>query len=197
MRPSFLDFADFQRKSAFIAAKWRRIRRLCRREKMLAKQATYSREAWRIYTRFACTGRRPDAPCFILLFQKQVKCSRKGTVLFFSLLRKEPKVAEGLRPSRLPENGSKLYRIVFSCCFRLSSLSRYVVRPAFSDVLNRCERVIVVQTQDRYFPKLGCRTASSQGHVTFKKGSCSLSLLWCEFKTAVRCLVVLFVNDVE
>ena len=39
-----------------------RIRRLCRREKMLAKQATYSREAWRIYTRFACTGRRPDAP---------------------------------------------------------------------------------------------------------------------------------------
>jgi len=69
----------------------RRIRRLCRREKMLAKQATYSREAWRIYTRFACTGRRPDAPCFILLFQKQVKCSRKGTVLFFSLLRKERK----------------------------------------------------------------------------------------------------------
>ena len=30
-----------------------------------------------------------------------------------------------------------------------------------------------------------------------EKGSCSLSLLWCEFKTAVRCLVVLFVNDVE
>ena len=27
---------------------------------------------------------------------------RKGTVLFFSLLRKEPKVAEGPRPSRLP-----------------------------------------------------------------------------------------------
>ena len=72
----------------------RRIRRLCRREKMLAKQATYSREAWRIYTRFACTGRRPDAPYFILLFQKQVKCSRKGTGLFFSLLRKEPKVAQ-------------------------------------------------------------------------------------------------------
>ena len=30
-----------------------------------------------------------------------------------------------------------------------------------------------------------------------EKGSYSLSLLWCEFKTAVRCLVVLFVNDVE
>ena len=30
-----------------------------------------------------------------------------------------------------------------------------------------------------------------------EKGSCSLSLLRCEFKTAVRCLIVLFVNDVE
>ena len=39
-------------------------------------------------------GGAPDAPYFILLFQKQVKCSRKGTVLFFSLLRKEPKVAQ-------------------------------------------------------------------------------------------------------
>ena len=91
----------------------RRIRRLCRREKMLAKQATYSREAWRIYTRFACTGRRPDAPCFILLFQKQVKCSRKGTVLFFSLLRKEPKVAQRVATLWTPRDGSKLYRIIF------------------------------------------------------------------------------------
>ena len=31
-----------------------------------------------------------------------MESSRKGTVLFFSLLRKEPKVAEGPRPSRLP-----------------------------------------------------------------------------------------------
>ena len=37
-------------------------------------------------------GRRPDAPYFILLFQKQVKCSRKGNVFtFFLLLQKEPK----------------------------------------------------------------------------------------------------------
>ena len=29
---------------------------------------------------FLGRGRRPDAPYFILLFQKQVKCSRKGTL---------------------------------------------------------------------------------------------------------------------
>ena len=41
--------------------------------KWLAKQATYAREAWRICTRFACTGRgrRPDAPCFVLLFKSR------------------------------------------------------------------------------------------------------------------------------
>ena len=90
----------------------RRIRRLCRREKMLAKQATYSREAWRIYTRFACTGRRPtprEMPrsgkdlIWIVLYcncgtlirgLQNLESSRKGTVLFFSLLRKEPKVAQ-------------------------------------------------------------------------------------------------------
>ena len=48
-------------------------RRLGRR-KMLAKQAN-TREAWRICTRFACTGRgrRPDAPGFVLLFSKAGK----------------------------------------------------------------------------------------------------------------------------
>ena len=52
-----------------------------------------------------------------------------------------------------------------------------MVRPAFKEVLNRCERVTVVQTQDRCFSKMGCRTASSQGQVAFEKGGCSLSLL--------------------
>ena len=96
---------------------------------------------------------------------------RKGTGLFFSLLRKERGVAEGPRPSRLPENGSKLYRIVFSCCFRLSSLNQHVVRPAFSDVLNRCERVIAVQTQDRYFSKMGSHTTSLQGRMYSKRAA--------------------------
>ena len=148
---------------------------------------------------YRCRGRRPDAPgnaakrhaCCgsnkhirrrrqkstrsVLPRQGQtfhaMESSRKGTVLFFSLLRKERGVAEGPRPSRLPENGSKLYRIVFSCCFRLSSLNQHVVRPAFSDVLNRCERVIAVQTQDRYFSKMGSHTTSLQGRMYSKRAA--------------------------
>ena len=39
--------------------------------------------------------------------------SRKGTVLFFSLLRKEPKVAQRVATLWTPRDGSKLYRIFF------------------------------------------------------------------------------------
>ena len=41
-----------------------------------------------------------------------------------------------------------LWIMFFSCCFRFLSLNRHVLRPTFLDVLNRCERVIVVKTQD-------------------------------------------------
>ena len=44
-----------------------------------------------------------------------------------------------------------------------------MVRRAFSEVLNQCERVIAVQTQDRYFSKMGCYTASSQGRMCLKR----------------------------
>ena len=47
-----------------------------------------------------------------------------------------------------PGDSSKLYRIISFVNFRLSSLNWYMVRPAFLDVLNRCERVIAVQTQN-------------------------------------------------
>ena len=122
---------------------------------------------------------------------KTSKLSRKGTVLFFSLLRKEPKVAQRVATLWTPRDGSKLYRIIFSWYFRLSSLNRYVMRPTFSDVLNRCERVTVHQTQDWCFPKMGSCTASSQGHVAFEKGSCSLSLLRWKFEIIVCWLKVL------
>ena len=107
--------------------------------------------------------------------------SRKGTVLFFSLLRKEPKVAQRVATLWTPGTVQNSIDYVFSCCFRLSSLNWYVVRPTFSDVLNRYERVTVHQTQDRYFSKMGYCTTSSQGQAAFEKGNCSLSLLRWSF----------------
>ena len=44
---------------------------------------------------------------------KTSKLPKGNGFTFFSLLRKERGVAERPRPSRLPENGSKLYRIIF------------------------------------------------------------------------------------
>ena len=156
-------------------------RRLGRR-KMLAKQAN-TREAWRICTRFACTGRgrRPDAPYFILLFQKQVKCSRKGTVLFFSLLRKERGVAEGPRPSRLPETGSKLYGLCFFVTF-----PAFVFKPAYGATRffgcfepvrkGRCSadaRPLLFENGKLYSKLIAANV--------FKKGGFSLSLLRRKF----------------
>ena len=116
-------------------------------------------------TCFPCNGKLPKGNGFT----------------FFSLLRKEPKVAEGPRPSRLPGTVQNSIDYVFSCCFRLSSLNWYVVRPTFSDVLNRYERVTVHQTQDRYFSKMGYCTTSSQGQAAFEKVGCTLSLLRWSF----------------
>ena len=70
-----------------------------------------------------------------------------------------------------------------------------MVQPAFPDVLNRCERVVAVQTQDRCFPKMGCCSTSSQGQVAFEKGSCSLSLLRWVFVFAVYSLRILHKNQ--
>ena len=87
-------------------------------------------------------------------------------IVTFCVVQKVTQKAHGTSSCDL---GSKLYGILFSWYFRLSSLHRYVVRPAFKDVLNRCERVIAVQTQDRCFSKMGCHTASSQGQMYSKR----------------------------
>ena len=94
---------------------------------------------------------------------------RNGFILFASTKRTKSS-PEGCDPLD-SEGRFKTLQNIFSCCFRLSSLSRYVVRPAFSDVLNRCERVAVVQTQDRYFSKMGYCTASSQGQMYSKRAA--------------------------
>ena len=93
---------------------------------------------------------------------------RNGFILFAST--KRTKSSRRAATLWTPRDGSKLYRIFFSWHFRFSSLNRYMVRLAFSEVLNRCERVIAVQTQDRYFLKMGYCTTSSQGASRIQKG---------------------------
>ena len=119
----------------------------------------------------------------------------KGT--FYVLFASTKRTKSSRRAAALSTPGERFKTLQNSFFVLLPS---FVPKPAcgatrFSDVLNRCERVIVVQTQDRYFPKLGCRTASSQGHVTFKKGSCSLSLLRWVFVFAVYSLRILHKNQ--
>ena len=124
-------------------------------------------------------------PKSMLPRQGQTSClsgsSRKGTSLFFSLLRKEPKVAEGPRPSRLPENGSKLYRIIFFVLLPFS-----IPKPAYGAThFLRCFEPV----------RKGCYSADARlmffengmsyckltGANVFKKGNCSLSLLRWKF----------------
>ena len=55
--------------------------------------------------------------------------------------------------------------------------NRFCLQNADEKALNRCERVTVVQTQDRCFSKKDCCTASSQWQAIFEKGCCTLVLL--------------------
>ena len=108
----------------------------------------------------------PERGRFYVLFAstKRTKSSRRAAAL------------------STPGDGSKLYQLCFFVTF-----PAFVPKPVcgathfFSDVLNRCKRVSVVQTQDRCFPKMGCRTASLQKQAAFEKGSCTLSLLRWKF----------------
>ena len=103
-----------------------------------------------------------------LRFAKPHKFPKGNGFILFASTKRTKSSPEGCDPLD-SEGRFKTLQNIFSCCFRLSSLSRYVVRPAFSDVLNRCERVAVVQTQDRYFSKMGYCTASSQGRMYSKR----------------------------
>ena len=150
----------------------------------------FTRSVAHLYT--LCVYRAaPRRPVFYSAFSKagEMFPKRNGFILFASTKRTKSS-PEGCDPLD-SEGRFKTLQNIFSCCFRLSSLSRYVVRPAFSDVLNRCERVIAVQTQDRYFSKMGSHTTSLQEQATFEKGGCSLSLLRWEFVFAVCGLKVL------
>ena len=55
--------------------------------------------------------------CALIRGLQNLESSRKGTVLFFSLLRKEPKVAQRVATLWTPRDGSKLYRLYFFVTF--------------------------------------------------------------------------------
>ena len=76
---------------------------------------------------------------------QNLEFSRKGNEFILVASAKRTKKQPGLRPATSVQNSMEKY---FSWHFLHSSLNRYMVRRAFSDVLNRCERVAVHQTQD-------------------------------------------------
>ena len=90
------------------------------------------------------------------------RTSRKGTILFFSLVRKEPKVHQRFAnlwtPGTIQSSAGKDFvKLSGGTC-----QNRFCLQNAGEKALNRCERVTVVQTQDRCFSKKSCFTASSQ-----------------------------------
>ena len=64
---------------------------------------------------------------------------RGSTILFFSLVRKEPKVPEGLRPSRLPGTIQSSAGNIFGEASGGTSRTRLFAQNGGEKALNRCE----------------------------------------------------------
>ena len=114
-----------------------------------------------------------------------MESSRKETVLFFSLLRKEPKVAQRVATLWTPRDGSKLYRIIF---FVL--LPSFVPTPVcgatrFFGCFEPVRKGYCTADARPMFFENGMSYCKLTGANVFKKGSCSLSLLRWEFEILV------------
>ena len=131
---------------------------------------------------FLGRGRRPDAPYFILLFQKQVKCSRKGNVFtFFLLLQKEPKSSRDsvLRP-RFKTLQNNIFRELPALVFKpVCGATRFFggFEPVRKGYCSADARVMFFENGMLY-----CKLT---GANVFKKGSYSLSWLRWEFEILV------------
>ena len=88
---------------------------------------------------------------------------------------------EALRPTIQSSAGSNFAEIVGGTC-----RNRFCLQNAGEKALNRCERVTVVQTQDRCFSKMGYCTASLQWVVADKICSCALALVRWKVGVFVR-----------
>ena len=110
---------------------------------------------------------------------------RKGTVLFFSLLRKEPKVAQRVATLWTPRDGSKLYRLYFFVTFPtfvpkpVCGATRFFggFEPVRKGYCSADARVMFFENGMLY-----CKLT---GANVFKKGSYSLSWLRWEFEILV------------
>ena len=106
-----------------------------------------------------------------------MESSRMGTGLFFSLLRKEPKVAQRVATLWTPRDGSKLYRLYFFVTFPalipkpVCDATRFF--GCFEPVRKGCcsadARPLLFENGMSYYKLTGANV--------FEEGSCSLSLL--------------------
>ncbi len=126
--------------------------------------------------------------CFGALIRglQNLESSRKGkTVLFFSLVRKERGVPQRFANLWTPGTIQSSAGNNFGEASGDTSRNRFFAQDGGEKALNRCERVTVVQTQDRCFSKKSYYTASSQQQAVFKKGCCTLVWVRCEIEIFV------------
>ena len=107
---------------------------------------------------------------------------RKGRFSCFSLVRKEPKVHQRFANLWTPGTIQSSAGSNFAENSGGTCRNRFYLQNAGVKALNRCERVTVVQTQDRCFSKNSCFTASSQQVFADKICDCSLALLRWEIE---------------
>ena len=123
---------------------------------------------------------------FCPTFSKVGEMFPKGNgFTFFSLLRKERGVAEGPRPSRLPENGSKLYRLCFFVTFPALVPKPVYGATHFFGCFEPVRKGYCSADARPLFFENGMPYCKLTGADVFEKGNCTLSLLRWEFVFAV------------
>ena len=115
--------------------------------------------------------------CALIRGLQNLESSRKETVLFFSLLRKEPKVAQRVATLWTPRDGSKLYRLYFFVTF-----PTFVPKPVcgatrFFGCFEPVQKGSYSADARPIFFENGLLYYKLTGANVFKKGGCSLSLL--------------------
>ena len=111
---------------------------------------------------FNCCGAKKSLRCADSRFAEPRSFLRKERFSYFSRVRKVPKVHQRFAnlwtPGTIQSSAGKDFVKLSGGACR----NRFCLQNAGEKALNRCERVTVVQTQDRCFSKKNYCTASSQ-----------------------------------